>query len=73
MSRNLSRCNLNIQNKEENKETRRRKKKKEEKEELVDMCQLQYLYSEFILLTLFEILEKLGVSVKSDPRQFQLT
>lgn len=42
-------------------------------EELADMCQLQYLYSEFILLTSLEILEKFGASVKTDLRQFQLT
>lgn len=37
------------------------------------MCQLQHLYSELIPLTLLEILEKLGASVKTDLRQFQLT
>lgn len=76
--RNLPLCNLNmyIQNKEKNKETGRGVGGVgcgTGREELADMCQLHYLYSEFILLTSLEILEKLGASVKTDLRQFQLT
>lgn len=65
-----------IQNKEKNKETGRGVGGVgcgTGREELADMCQLHYLYSEFILLTSLEILEKLGASVKTDLRQFQLT
>jgi len=73
LPRNLPLCNLNIciQNKEKNKETEKRGRGR--REELADMCQLQYLYSKFILLTSLEILEKSGASVKTDLRQFQLT
>lgn len=43
------------------------------REELAERCQLQYLYSEFILLTSLEILQKFGASVKTDLRHSQLT
>lgn len=81
MPGNLPLCNLNmyVQNKEKSKEEDRRagggKEGGKEKRHLslAERCQLQYLYSEFILLTSLEILQKFGASVKTDLRHFQLT
>lgn len=40
---------------------------------IADMCQLQYLCSEFVLLNSLKIPETLGASVKTDPRQLHFT